>query len=61
MITKEFLKEVLTGEKKLLKMRDVKFVNVPAYDEIGVKALYTQALEMPNMSYYFPSKYAKSR
>ena len=42
MITKEFLKEVLTGEKKLLKMRDVKFVNVPAYDEIGVKAFNHQ-------------------
>ena len=43
-VTKEFLKAVLTGEKKLLKMTDVKFCNVPAYDEIGVKAMYSKAI-----------------
>ena len=61
MITKEFLKQVLTGDKMLLKMSEVKFVNLPAYDEIGVKALYDKAMEQPNMNKYFPSKYAKSR
>ena len=61
MITKDFLKEVLTGDKKLLKMNAVKFVNAPAFDEIGVTALYDSALQMPNMKFYFPSTYAKSR
>ena len=46
MITKDFLKQVLTGEKELLKMSAVKFVNAPAFDEIGVKALYDSALTM---------------
>jgi len=52
---------VLTGEKALLKMKDVRFINAPAFDEISIKALYDKAIEMPGMSKYFPSKYAKSR
>ena len=44
MITKDFLKEVLTGDKRLLKMNAVKFVNTPAFDEIGITALYDSAL-----------------
>ncbi len=39
-VTKDFLKEVLTGKKKLLKMNDVKFINPPLFDEIAVKNLY---------------------
>ena len=43
----------------MLKMQKVKFVNVPAFDEIGIKALYDKALELPNMKHYFPDKYSK--
>jgi len=61
MTSKDFLKGVLKGEKSLLKMTEVRFINPPAFDEIGIKALYDEALKMPGMSKYFPSKYAKSR
>ena len=61
MITKDFLREVLKEDKALLKMQNVKFVNVPAYDEIGVKALYEKAVKMPHMARYFPTKYPKGR
>ena len=47
MITKSFLKSILKGEKKLLKMADVRFINAPAFDEIGVKALYEKVVENP--------------
>ena len=40
MVTKDHLKEVLAGRKTLLKMNKVNFINPPAFDEIGVKALY---------------------
>ena len=43
----------------MLKMKNVNFVNVPAFDEIGIKALYDKALELPNMKKYFPDKYPK--
>ena len=40
MINKDFLKAVLNGQKSLLKLKDVKFVNPPSYDEISVKNLF---------------------
>ena len=36
MINKDFLKEVFTEKKKLLKLNDVKRVNVPLFDELSV-------------------------
>ena len=54
MVTKDHLKDVLQGKKKFLKMNEVKFCNPPAYDEIGVKALYDQVKSLPRMSAYFP-------
>ena len=40
MFTKDFAKEIFCGEKKLLKLKDVKFVNIIRYDELSVKGLY---------------------
>jgi hypothetical protein len=39
-INKDFLKEVLSGKKKLLNMKDVRQANVPQYDELSVKNLH---------------------
>lgn len=50
MITKDHMKSILTEEKAFLKMHQVKFVNVPAFDEIGVKKLYDKVVQRPNMS-----------
>ena len=61
MVTKDMLKDVLSGKKKFLKMQDVRFCNVPVYDEIGVKALYDDALKMPQMVDYFPDKLPKGK
>lgn len=61
MITKDHMKSILTEEKAFLKMQEVKFVNVPAFDEIGVKKLYDKVIQRPNMSKYFPDKYPKGR
>ena len=40
MINKDFLKDVLTEEKSLLKLEEVKRVNVPLYDELSVVSLW---------------------
>lgn len=61
MVTKDHLKAVLAEEKDLLKMKQVRFVNAPAYDEIGVKALYDKVVQQPGMAKYFPNKYPKGR
>ena len=40
MFTKDFAKRVFRGEKRLLKNRDVKLVEVTKFDELSVKNLY---------------------
>ena len=42
-------------------MSAVKFCNPPAYDEIGVKALYEWVIKEPHMADYFPDKFPKGR
>jgi len=59
-VTKDFLKDVLSGKKGLLKMDEVKFVNVPSFDEIGVKYLYEAVLKKEGMARYFPDKFPKN-
>ena len=49
-ITKDHMKDVLSGKKSFLKMNQVKFCNPPAFDEIGVKALYDKIIKLPGMS-----------
>ena len=61
MFTREFAKEILKGTKKLLKLREVKFVQVVKYDELAVKHLYEKLLTLPLMAEYFPNKYPKGR
>ena len=39
-MTKDHMKAILSGRKKLFNRRDIKFVVVPKYDEISVKCLY---------------------
>ena len=55
------IKAIFAGDKKLLKLADVKFISVPKYDEISVKNLYGKLIELEGMGYYFPTKYAKER
>ena len=40
MFNKDFLKQVLTEDKLLYEMKDVKLVNVPQFDELSVKKLW---------------------
>ena len=61
MFTREFAKEILQGQKKLLKLKEVSFVQVVKYDELAVKHLYDDLLDLPLMKQYFPNKYPKGR
>ena len=55
MFTKDFAKEVFSGKRKLLKLKDVKFINVIKYDELSVKGLYDKFQTLEGMPFYFPS------
>ena len=61
MFTKDFAKAVFSGQKRLLKMREVKFINVTKYDELSVKSLYDDFLTLEGMKFYFPDKYPKGK
>ena len=59
--TREFAKEVFQGRKKLLKRKEVNFIEVIKFDELSVKSLYARLIELPMMKDYFPNKYPKGR
>ena len=61
MFTKDFAKEVFAGRKRLLKMREVKFINVTKFEELSVKGLYDKFIGLEGMKFYFPDKYPKGR
>ena len=61
MVTTDYLKKILKGEKKLFKMKDARMCNPPHYDEISVTQLYDSCLKMGHMAYYFPDTYPKGR
>ena len=58
---KDFLREVLAGRKKLLKMAEVKWCNPPRYDEISVSNLYPKFANDPNVATYMPSQLPKGK
>ena len=61
MINKDFLKQVLNNHKKLLKLKDVKWVNPPKYDEISVANLYPKYAMDPAFMAYMPDHLPKGK
>ncbi len=39
-VTKDFLRQVLTDEKKILKKKEIDFIHVPSWDELSCKRLW---------------------
>ena len=58
---KNFLQGVLRGDKALLKLSKVKFVNAPHYDELAVKHIAHQLKDDVPFNRYFPDKLPKGR
>jgi hypothetical protein len=61
MCTKDVLKDIFAGRKKLIKSKDMQYISTPRYDEISVKHLYDKLLKLEGMAEHFPSKYGKGR
>ena len=57
MMTKDFLKLVFADKKRLLKMSEVRFINVPKYEELSVKNLFPHLKNDKTFMMYFPDKY----
>ena len=61
MCNKDFLKEVLSGDKELLELSDVRYINVPLYDELSVVTLWPLMQEANDFMRHFPRKLPKGR
>ena len=61
MMNKDFLKEVLTGDKALMQLKEVKRINVPLYDELSVVKVWPMMKDDEKVRRYFPAKLPKSR
>ena len=61
MVNKDFLKQVLGDEKKLLPIADCKFINVPKFDELSVKSIYPLFGQDQAMMRYFPDSYPREK
>ena len=61
MINKDFLKQVFANDKRLLKLSELRTVNVPKFDELSVKNVYPQIQEDKQVMKYFPDKYPNGR
>ena len=61
MINKDFLKEVFAEEKELLELKEVKWINVPLFDELSVVNIWPMTKEDKQIKKYFPTKLPKGR
>ena len=56
MYNKDFLQAVLNENKKLLKLKNVKFINVPVYDELSVKKFWPMMQNDAEFMNHFPDR-----
>ena len=61
MLNKDFLKEILTNQKALLRLDQVKRISVPQFDELSVIKLWPMLQSDEKFMRYFPKKMAKGR
>ena len=60
-VNKDFLKQIFSNEKQLLLLEEVKFIRVPKYEELSVKALYPQAIADDKVKRFLPDSTQKSK
>ena len=61
MFNKDFLKAVLADQKRLLKLSELRTVNVPKFDELSVKNIFPLIRQDAEVMLYFPDSYPKGR
>ena len=61
MVNKDFIRELLTEQKKLMPLKQIKQVNAPNYDEISVSNLWPKWQQDAAFMVYFPSSLPKNR
>ena len=60
-MNKDFLKEVFAEDKELLELKEVRWINVPLFDELSVIKIWPMTKEDIQFMKYFPQKLPKGR
>jgi len=60
-MNKDFLKQVLAEEKKLLPLKNLKTVNVGHYPELAINKMYKEFAARPALKPYLPDTFPKGR
>ena len=60
-LTKDFLKQILSGQKMVLLQKDVKAIKVPLYEELNVDKLWKHYHLDERLHKYLPDHVAKGR
>ena len=61
MLNRDFLKQVLAGQKRLMPLKDMKTVTVPKFEELAVDKIYPLVKVDDNVNSYFPDRLPKNR
>ena len=61
MLNKDHLRRIFAEEKSLLKLSDVKWINVPRYDELSVENLEKQFKDDAKFHRFLPDRLPKGR
>jgi hypothetical protein len=61
MCNKDFLRQIVSGDKELMPMSQVKMVDVPNYDELSVTELWPHLKQDANFMRHFPDELPKGR
>ena len=60
-LNKDFLKDVIAERKHLLRLDQIKWVNVPYYDELALKSVGPQMANDPKFTCFFPENMPRGR
>ena len=55
------MRQVLVGQKRLLKKSKVNYIHVPAYEELSAKRLWVDLKEDTGFNIYFQDEYANEK
>ena len=61
MVNKDYLRQIFVEEKQLLLLSEVKWIQMPRYDELSVVNLFPKFKVDPRVMAYLPDRLPKGR
>ncbi len=55
------MRDVLCEKKKLMKVNEARYINMPKYDELSVRNIFPKFINDPSVMVYLQDEYPKDR